>query len=146
MALINMTLEVTNKIHIPEEELEEQFIRSSGPGGQHVNKAATAVQLRFDVEHSPSLPDDVRRRLKAIAGNRITKDGELILEASRHRSRSKNRADARERLIRLVRRAAKPSAHRKKTRPTRASKLRRLKNKRAQSEKKRRRKPPRLDD
>jgi ribosome-associated protein len=141
-----MTLEITKRIHIPEAELEEQFIRASGPGGQHVNKAATAVQLRFDVENSPSLPNDVRKRLKVLAGNRLTKDGELILEASQHRSRAKNRADARERLSRLIRRAAKPPARRKKTRPTRASKERRLRNKRARSEKKRRRKPPRLDD
>ena len=140
-----MTLEVSNEIHIPESELDEQFIRASGPGGQHVNKTASAVQLRFDVKNSPSLPEDVRRRLKALAGSRMTKDGELILEASQHRSRAQNRAEARERLIRLVRRAARPPVRRKKTKPSRASKERRLKDKRARSEKKRRRQPPRLD-
>jgi ribosome-associated protein len=145
MVAIIMTLEITRKIHIPETELEEQFIRASGPGGQHVNKAATAVQLRFDVQNSPSLPEDVRKRLKALAGNRMTKEGELILEAGKHRSRAKNRAEARERLTRLVRKAARPPVRRKRTRPTRASKERRLRNKRARSEKKRRRKPPRLD-
>ena len=140
-----MTLEVSNEIHIPESELDEQFIRASGPGGQHVNKTASAVQLRFDVKNSPSLPEDVRRRLKALAGSRMTKDGELILEASQHRSRAQNRAEARARLIRLVRRAARPPVRRKKTKPSRASKERRLKDKRARSEKKRRRQPPRLD-
>ncbi|MDF1501060.1 MAG: alternative ribosome rescue aminoacyl-tRNA hydrolase ArfB [Anaerolineales bacterium] len=140
-----MTLQITKDIAIPEEELEEQFIRASGPGGQHVNKAATAVQLRFDVESSPSLPEAVRRRLKSLAGNRLTKEGVLILEASQHRSRQMNRDDARERFTRLVRRAARPPARRKKTRPTRASKERRLQNKRERSEKKRRRKPPGLE-
>lgn len=140
-----MTLEVTKNIHIPESELDEQFIRASGPGGQHVNKTASAVQLRFNVQNSQSLPEEVRRRLKSLAGSRMTKDGELILEASQHRSRTQNRAEARERLIRLVRRAARPPVRRKKTKPTRASKERRLKDKRARSEKKRRRKPPRLD-
>jgi ribosome-associated protein len=140
-----MTLEITSNIQIPEAELDEQFIRASGPGGQHVNKTASAVQLRFDVENSPSLPADVRRRLKKLAGSRLTKEGELILEASEHRSRAMNRTAARERLIRLIRRAAKPPIRRKKTRPTRASRERRLKNKRAQSEKKRRRNLRRAD-
>jgi ribosome-associated protein len=140
-----MTLDVTKNIHIPESELDEQFIRSSGPGGQHVNKTASAVQLRFDVQNSPSLPEDVRRRLKSLAGSRMTKEGELILEVSQHRSRAQNRAEARERLIRLVQRAARPPVRRKKTKPTRASKERRLKDKRARSEKKRLRQPPRLD-
>ncbi len=140
-----MPLEVSKNIHIPESELEEQFIRASGPGGQHVNKAATAVQLRFDVENSPSLPEGIRRRLKKLAGKRLTKEGELILEASQHRSRVENREEARQRLIKLILRAAKPPVKRKKTKPTRASKERRLKNKRARSEKKRRRKPPSLD-
>jgi ribosome-associated protein len=140
-----MTLQITRKIQIPESEIDEQFIRASGPGGQHVNRAATAVQLRFDVENSPSLPEGVRRRLMKLAGSRLTKQGELILEASKHRSRAQNREEARQRLIKLIRRAAKPPTKRKKTRPTRASKERRLKNKRARSEKKRRRKPPGLD-
>jgi ribosome-associated protein len=140
-----MTLEITARIKIPEAELDEQFVRASGPGGQHVNKASTAVQLRFDVENSPSLPDDVRKRLKSLAGSRLTKEGELILEASQHRSRAKNRQAARQRLTRLIRRAAKPPTHRRKTRPTRSSKERRLKNKHKRSEKKRLRRPPRAD-
>ncbi|MGD8634009.1 MAG: alternative ribosome rescue aminoacyl-tRNA hydrolase ArfB [Anaerolineales bacterium] len=141
-----MTLEITGRIKIPQSELEERFIRASGPGGQHVNKASTAVQLRFDVENSPSLPDDVRKRLKFLAGNRLTKEGELILEASQHRSRAKNREAARQRLARLIRRAAQPPTRRKKTRPSRGSKERRLKDKRIRSEKKRLRRPPRVDD
>jgi ribosome-associated protein len=145
MVYTQMTIHITKNIQIPEDEIEERFIRASGPGGQHINKVATAVQLRFDVENSPSLPDDVRRRLKSLAGRRLTKDGELILEASRHRSREMNRSDARERLARLLRRAAKPPARRRKTKPTRASNERRLQKKREQSEKKRRRKPPRLE-
>lgn len=140
-----MALEITGRITIPESELDEQFVRASGPGGQHVNKASTAVQLRFDVENSPSLPDDVRKRLKSLAGSRLTKEGELILEASQHRSRAKNRQAARQRLTRLIRRAVKPPTRRKKTRPTRGSKERRLKNKRMRSEKKRLRRPPRAD-
>jgi ribosome-associated protein len=140
-----MMIEISKRIQIPETELSEQFIRASGPGGQHVNKAATAVQLRFDVENSPSLPDDVRRRLKTLAGSRLTNEGELIIEASRHRSREQNRDEARKRLVRLIRRAAKPPVRRRKTRPTQASTERRLQEKRMRGEKKRRRKPPHME-
>ena len=140
-----MMIEINKRIQIPESELSEQFIRASGPGGQHVNKAATAVQLRFDVENSPSLPEDVRRRLKKLAGSRLTNEGELIIEASRHRSREQNRDEARKRLVRLIRRAAKPPVRRRITRPTRASTERRLQEKRMRGEKKRRRKPPHME-
>lgn len=140
-----MMIEISKRIQIPESELSEQFIRASGPGGQHVNKAATAVQLRFDVENSPSLPEDVRRRLQKLAGSRLTNEGELIIEASRHRSREQNRDEARKRLVRLIRRAAKPPVRRRKTRPTRASTERRLQEKRMRGEKKRRRKPPKME-
>jgi len=104
----------------------ERFVRSSGPGGQHVNKVATAVQLRFDLRNARSIPDEVRARLARLAGKRVTAEGVLILEARRFRSREKNRRDARERLLALIRRAAEPERPRKKTRPTRESRERRI--------------------
>ena len=104
----------------------ERFVRSSGPGGQHVNKVATAVQLRFDLRNARSITDEVRARLARLAGKRVTAEGVLILEARRFRSREKNRRDARERLLALIRRAAEPERPRKKTRPTRESRERRL--------------------
>lgn len=131
---------VTRHITLDEAEIEEHFIRASGPGGQNVNKVATAVQLRFDVEHSPSLPAPVRERLKALAGRRITGDGVLVITAQRFRSQARNRADALQRLVELVRTAAHPPKSRKATRPTRASKRRRLADKRHQGELKRGRK------
>lgn len=118
-----------NRIRIPESELEEQFVRSSGPGGQNVAKVATAVELRFDVRRSPSLPEPVRRRLEALAGQRLTKDGVLVIRAERHRTQERNRADARARLDELVARAAVAPKRRIKTRPTGASKERRLETK-----------------
>jgi len=139
MALIR----ISRKIAIDENELEERFFHASGPGGQHVNKAATAVQLRFDAAHSPSLPDDVRERLIALAGNQVTDEGVLIITAQRFRSQRRNRRDARKRLVDLIRQAAKKPKQRRKTRPSRASRKRRLEEKRRRSEKKRRRKPPR---
>ena len=129
-------LQVTPHIAIEESEIEERFVRSSGPGGQNVNKVSTAVQLRFDVEHSPSLDDRVRRRLRALAGSRLTADGVLVIEARRHRTQARNREDARERLIELVREAAKKPTKRRATRPTRAAHERRIEGKRQRSERK----------
>jgi ribosome-associated protein len=135
-------LRVTGHIEIGEHELEERFIHASGPGGQNVNKVATAVQLRFDVARSPSLPDDVRRRLMALSGRRLTQDGVLVLTARAHRSQERNREDARERLAELIRRAATPPRPRVATRPTLASKRRRLEAKTARSQVKQRRAKP----
>jgi ribosome-associated protein len=126
-------IRVTPRIEIDESEIELAFVRASGPGGQNVNKVATAVQLRFDVAHSPSLPDDVRARLAAKAGNRLTREGVLVIEARRHRTQERNRADAIERLVEMIRQAATPPRPRKKTRPTRASRERRVEVKRRRS-------------
>ncbi len=136
-------IQITDHIAIREDELDFSFVQSSGPGGQHVNKAATAVQLRFDVAHSTSLPDDVRERLKSLAGSRLTQDGVLIIESQRSRSQERNRQDAVNRLIKLLQRAAKKPKRRVKTKPSRAAREQRLQNKRQRSEKKRLRRTPR---
>ena len=122
-------LRITEHISIDERELEEQFIRSSGPGGQNVNKLETAVQLRFDVRHSPSLPHDVRLRLERLAGQRLTKDGVVVITAQRHRTQERNRQNALDRLIELIQRAAVVPKRRRPTRPTAGSKKRRLESK-----------------
>jgi ribosome-associated protein len=134
-------IEITQQISIDESELRFDFVRSSGPGGQNVNKVASAVQLRFDVANSPSLPEEVRQRLFQIAAHRINKDGVLIIEASQFRTQEQNRQEAIERLVELIRRAAHKPRPRKKTRPTAASIERRLEKKRRRGEKKQRRRP-----
>ncbi len=132
-------IRVTRSISIDEDEIQEAFVRSSGPGGQNVNKVATAVQLRFDVANSPSLPDDVRARLTKLAGSRMTENGVLVLDARRFRTQLRNREDAVERLVELIRKAAVRPKPRRKTKPTRASKQKRLDGKRHRGQTKKRR-------
>jgi ribosome-associated protein len=122
-------IRITDHIAIDESEISESFIRASGPGGQNVNKLSTAVQLRFDVRNSPSLPDEVRERLQRLAGRRLTRDGVLVITAQRFRTQERNREDALERLIELVRAATVRPVKRRPTRPTFASKVRRLEGK-----------------
>jgi ribosome-associated protein len=122
-------IRVTGTIMIDEGEIHQQFIRASGPGGQNVNKVATAVQLRFDVAHSPSLPEDVRERLTRLAGKRMNKEGFLIIDARRFRTQEQNRRDAVARLVGLVRQAAQRPKIRKRTKPSLASRERRLEGK-----------------
>lgn len=123
-------IRITDDISIDEREIEESFVRSSGPGGQNVNKLSTAVQLRFDVRGSPSLPNDVAIRLMRLAGKRITKDGVLVLVAQSHRTQERNRADAMERFVALVQEAAVPPVKRVPTRPSKAAKQKRFQEKR----------------
>ena len=130
---------------IPEAELAESFIQSSGPGGQNVNKVASAVQLRFNAAHSPSLSEEVRQRLMRLAGNRLAKSGEIVLVSRRTRSQERNRADARERLIALLQNAATVEIPRKRTGPPRASRKKRLENKIVRGQLKRLRSRPRED-
>ena len=127
-------IRVNAEIALDEREIQEDFVRASGPGGQNVNKVSTAVQLRFDVAHSPSLPDPVRARLAALAGRRLTQDGVLIIEAERFRSQRRNRDDALERLLELIREACEVDKPRRPTRPTLASKKRRLESKQRRGE------------
>jgi ribosome-associated protein len=126
-------LRITPSLSINPAEIEEVFVRASGPGGQNVNKVSTAVQLRFDVGHSSSLPEAVRLRLRLLAGKRLTGDGVLIITADRYRSQARNRDDARKRLVDLIRQAAAPPKPRRATKPTLASKLRRQDAKRRRS-------------
>ena len=124
---------VTDTIAIAEAELSESFVRSSGPGGQNVNKVSSAVQLRFDVRRSPSLPNDVAVRLMRLAGNRLTKDGVIVIIAQRHRAQERNRADARERLFDLIRQAAVRPIPRRATKVAKAAKRKRLEGKKHRS-------------
>jgi len=127
-------IRVTDTISIDEDELEESFVRSSGPGGQNVNKLSTAVQLRFDVRRSLSLPNDVAIRLMRLAGKRLTKDGILVLIAQNARTQERNRAEARERLIELIKEASVKPVPRRATKPTKASKTRRLEGKKRRAD------------
>ena len=117
---------ITPYISIAEEELQESFLRAGGPGGQNVNKVETAVQLRFDVANSPSLPDWLKQRVRGVAGRKLTAEGVLVLVAQSHRSQERNREDAKERLVEILAKAAERQAPRRPTRPTKASKVRRL--------------------
>lgn len=139
-------IEINTKIVIPEKEIEEHFIHASGPGGQNVNKVATAVQLRFNVAHSTSLPEDLKQRLVKLAQGRISSEGILIIEASRHRSQERNREDARNRLVDLIRKAAKRPKRRIPTKPTVASKRRRIETKRRRGALKKQRQEPAQSD
>ena len=122
-------IEVTRSIALDESEIQERFVRASGPGGQHVNKTSSAVELRFDVRNSPSLPEDVKHRVERLAGQRLTSDGVIVIFAQTHSAQQLNRADALARLVDLVRKAAHVPKARKPTKPTRASKLRHLESK-----------------
>jgi ribosome-associated protein len=122
-------IRVNAQISIEEREIEESFVRASGPGGQNVNKLSTAVQLRFDVRGSPSLPAEVRARLERLAGARLTRDGVLVITAQCHRTQARNREDALERLLELIRRAAVAPVKRRPTKPTKASRERRIEGK-----------------
>jgi ribosome-associated protein len=133
-------IRITRTIAIDDREIQERFIRASGPGGQNVNKVATAVELRFDVRRSPALVGDVRARLEKLAGRRLTSGGVLVISAQRHRTQARNRADALDRLVALIRRAAVAPVARRPTRPTQAARRRRIETKKHRSDVKRRRK------
>jgi ribosome-associated protein len=136
---------ITERLAIGDDEIEVRHARASGPGGQHVNKTSTAIELRFDARNSPSLPEEVRERLQRLAGSRLTLDGVIVLFAQSYRSQEMNRQDAIERLVALIRQAALRPKARKATRPTYASKLRRLEGKSSRSGLKAGRSKPSLD-
>jgi len=137
---------VTETIAIEEDELTEKFVRASGPGGQHVNTSSSAVELRFDARNSASLPEDVKHRLERVAGSRMNQEGVIVIFAQSHRSQEMNRQDARARLIDLIEQATHKPKPRKKTRPTYASKLKRLEGKSKRSGVKAMRGRPKGDD
>ncbi len=135
-------MKITATLTVDEAELHFTAVHASGPGGQHVNKAATAVQLRFDVAHSPSLPEDVRARLLELAGQLLTQEGVLVIDARQYRSQTRNREDARQRLIALIRAAARPPNPRQRTTIPRAARAQRRQDKQRRSAVKRLRRPP----
>ena len=139
-------LQITPTIALDESEITEEFVRATGPGGQNVNKVSTAVQLRFDAAHSPSLPDDVRARLIRLAGQRMTEEGVLLIIAKRHRTQVQNRADAREQLTELIRKATVRPKLRRKTKPTFASQQQRIERKQRRGEIKRTRRSTSHDE
>lgn len=139
-------IEITPWLRIDEDELVEKAARASGPGGQHVNKTSTAIELRFDVAASPSLTEEIKARLATLAGSRMTQDGVLVLFAQGHRSQELNRQDARQRLVELIRRATEKPKPRRPTKPTYSSKLKRLETKSKRSEVKSMRGRVRSDD
>jgi ribosome-associated protein len=138
-------IQITDTIAIADEEIQERFVRASGPGGQHVNKTSTAVELRFDVRNSPSLPDPVKARMEVLAGSRLTLEGVLVLFAQGARSQEMNRQDAKARLVELIRRATEVPKRRRATKPTYSSKLKRLEGKSVRSAVKSARAKPRDD-
>jgi len=130
-------IQVTPSVVIPESEISERFVRASGPGGQNVNKVATAVELRFDPSQSAALPSEARERLRVLAGSRMTADGVLVIDARRHRTQGQNREDARERLAELIRLALVKPRRRRKTTPGKAAVERRIDSKKRRSDTKR---------
>jgi ribosome-associated protein len=121
-----MLIPINCHLFLDDSEIEESFVRASGPGGQNVNKVSSAVQIRFDLSGSRSLPEDVRERLARLAGRRLTRNGVIVIIAQRHRTQERNRQDALDRLVALIRRAAEPPTPRRPTKPSRAAKERRL--------------------
>lgn len=136
---------ITSSLSIPDSAVKEHFVRAPGPGGQNVNKSATAVQLRFDAKNCEAIDAETFNRLRQLAGHRMTRDGEIVIQAHRYRSQDDNRRDARERLIRLLRQAATRPKRRKRTRPGRAARERRLQSKKIRAGKKALRKSPRVE-